>query len=174
MHAAPASPSVSSSNNGTKSLLEEDLSPETKEHARTKHAVGSTREKNNANEKGRVSFDRNIHSCGTADVSFDATDNGCDKDNSNAENGNDGGREALAELITPRPCGKQEATAATGTGEGSGLETKCTAGPAGEKRKADGKVQVLFERDIYSYGVADDTSFNAVDGGYKEDDDGNN
>ena len=101
MHAAPASPPGRSSNNDTVSLLEEIFSPATKEHARTKHAVGSTREKKNANEKGRVSFDRNIHSCGTADASSNASNKGCNEDNSNTKNDSNDGRKARAELFMP-------------------------------------------------------------------------
>ena len=157
------------------SLLEEDLSPATKEHASIKHAAGLMREKNNSNEKGQVSFDCNIHSCGVADTSFDAADIGCDEDDSDTKNGKNGGHVASTELITSPPCGKrEEAAAATGTGEDIRPETTCAAGLVVETRKADGKGQVSLERNIHSYGAAEVASFNAADGGCEEEGDDDN
>ena len=63
---------------------------------------------------------------------------------------------------------------ATGTGKDSGPETTCAAGFAGEKRKADGKGEVSFERGIHSYRAADDASFAAANGRCKEDNNGDN
>ena len=75
-------------------------------------------------------FHRNTHSCEATAGSFNAANSGCNEDNRDAKNGNNGGCEASAKLITPQPCGKWEVVTATGTG---------AAGLSGEKRKAKGK-----------------------------------